>query len=236
MQRAASAGGTSAATRRLSSAIGGAPARRSCTSRQASTSTAATASRRSTTVWRLAWTPAARPGSSSPASSTSGTRSARPRSSVSTVMTSPAPTLASHSALDLDFWSGGVVQNVEAAAMNLYVIYRHADGSFIDATKGNTHYRHRGLRHGDRRSDDPVLIATLYVRRTRPPPYGESRPHPGRLSSFQASIFLRRSHQVACTAAFTAPHDSHFWVKALRVAHVIPRAGRRVVVGAPLAT
>jgi predicted porin len=39
---------------------------------------------------------------------------------------------------DLDFWSGGVVQNVEAAAMNLYVIYRHADGSFIDATKGNT--------------------------------------------------------------------------------------------------
>jgi hypothetical protein len=26
------------------------------------------------------------------------------------------------------FWGGGVIQNIEAAAMDLYVIYRHADG------------------------------------------------------------------------------------------------------------
>jgi len=27
------------------------------------------------------------------------------------------------------FWAGGVVQNIEAAAMDLYVVYRHADGN-----------------------------------------------------------------------------------------------------------
>jgi len=29
---------------------------------------------------------------------------------------------------DFDFWAAGVVQNIEAAAMDLYVIYRHAEG------------------------------------------------------------------------------------------------------------
>jgi predicted porin len=31
---------------------------------------------------------------------------------------------------DIDFWAGGVVQNIEAAAMDLYVIYRHSEGDF----------------------------------------------------------------------------------------------------------
>ena len=31
---------------------------------------------------------------------------------------------------DINFWAGGVVQNIEAAAMDLYLIYRHADGEF----------------------------------------------------------------------------------------------------------
>ncbi len=31
---------------------------------------------------------------------------------------------------DINFWAGGVVQNIEAAAMDLYVIYRHADGDY----------------------------------------------------------------------------------------------------------
>jgi hypothetical protein len=30
---------------------------------------------------------------------------------------------------DITFWQGGVVQNIQAAAMDLYVIYQHADGS-----------------------------------------------------------------------------------------------------------
>jgi predicted porin len=34
---------------------------------------------------------------------------------------------------DLTFWAGGVVQNIEAAAMDLYVIYRHAEGDYVDA-------------------------------------------------------------------------------------------------------
>lgn len=34
---------------------------------------------------------------------------------------------------DLTFYAGGVVQNIEAAAMDLYVIYRHAEGDFADA-------------------------------------------------------------------------------------------------------
>jgi predicted outer membrane repeat protein len=38
---------------------------------------------------------------------------------------------------DLDFWAGGVVQNIEAAAMDLYVIYRHADGDFTANTALN---------------------------------------------------------------------------------------------------
>jgi predicted porin len=29
---------------------------------------------------------------------------------------------------DIDFWAAGVVQNIDAAAMDLYVIYRHAEG------------------------------------------------------------------------------------------------------------
>jgi hypothetical protein len=29
---------------------------------------------------------------------------------------------------DLDFYAAGVVQNIEAAAMDLYVMYRHAEG------------------------------------------------------------------------------------------------------------
>ena len=31
---------------------------------------------------------------------------------------------------DIDFWSGGVVQNIEPAAMDLYIMYRHAEGDF----------------------------------------------------------------------------------------------------------
>jgi len=31
---------------------------------------------------------------------------------------------------DIDFWAGGVVQSVDAAAMDLYVIYRHAEGDY----------------------------------------------------------------------------------------------------------
>lgn len=34
---------------------------------------------------------------------------------------------------DLNFWAGGVVQNVEAAAMDLYAIYRHSDGDFTNS-------------------------------------------------------------------------------------------------------
>ncbi|MFA5900038.1 MAG: porin, partial [Hyphomicrobium sp.] len=37
---------------------------------------------------------------------------------------------------DLDFWAAGVVQNIEAASMDLYVIYRHAEGDYKDT--GNT--------------------------------------------------------------------------------------------------
>ncbi|MFN3623178.1 MAG: porin [Hyphomicrobium sp.] len=33
---------------------------------------------------------------------------------------------------DLTFWSAGLVQNVEAAAMDLYVMYRHAEGDYTD--------------------------------------------------------------------------------------------------------
>ena len=36
---------------------------------------------------------------------------------------------------DLNFVAAGVVQNIEAAAMDLYVIYRHADGD-VNAASG----------------------------------------------------------------------------------------------------
>jgi hypothetical protein len=45
-------------------------------------------------------------------------------------------TLAGHATSiknsDFDFWAGGVVQNIENAAMDLYVIYRHAEGDTTD--------------------------------------------------------------------------------------------------------
>jgi hypothetical protein len=34
---------------------------------------------------------------------------------------------------DIDFWAAGVVQNIENAAMDLYVIYRHAEGETTNA-------------------------------------------------------------------------------------------------------
>lgn len=34
---------------------------------------------------------------------------------------------------DIDFWAAGVVQNIENAAMDLYVIYRHAEGDVTNA-------------------------------------------------------------------------------------------------------
>jgi hypothetical protein len=37
---------------------------------------------------------------------------------------------------DIDFWAAGVVQNVESAAMDLYVIYRHTDGDI--STEGGS--------------------------------------------------------------------------------------------------
>ncbi len=33
---------------------------------------------------------------------------------------------------DLTFWAGGVVHNIEAAAMDVYVIYRHAEGDYTN--------------------------------------------------------------------------------------------------------
>lgn len=33
---------------------------------------------------------------------------------------------------DVTFYAGGIVQNIEAAAMDLYVIYRHAEGDYLD--------------------------------------------------------------------------------------------------------
>lgn len=34
---------------------------------------------------------------------------------------------------NVDFWAAGIVQNIDAAAMDLYVIYRHADGDLTNA-------------------------------------------------------------------------------------------------------
>jgi predicted porin len=39
---------------------------------------------------------------------------------------------------DLNFWAVGVVQNIEPAAMDLYVMYRHAEGDVNFRTTGNT--------------------------------------------------------------------------------------------------
>ncbi|MEI9899860.1 MAG: hypothetical protein WDN31_06580 [Hyphomicrobium sp.] len=44
-------------------------------------------------------------------------------------------TIASNGA-DLKFWAAGVVQNIDAAAMDLYVIYRHAEGD-VTGVNGN---------------------------------------------------------------------------------------------------
>jgi len=40
----------------------------------------------------------------------------------------PGTTLSAN----VDFWAGGIVQNIDAAAMDLYAIYRHADGSYVN--------------------------------------------------------------------------------------------------------
>ena len=80
--------------------------------------------------------------------------SARPRCSLNTAKTKPVPALATQASTlrvfrraglcltavtlgsDVTFWAGGVVQNIEAAAMDLYVIYRHAEGSYLAPATG----------------------------------------------------------------------------------------------------
>jgi predicted porin len=37
---------------------------------------------------------------------------------------------------DLTFYAGGVVQNIEAAAMDVYIMYRHAEGDFVNGAAG----------------------------------------------------------------------------------------------------
>jgi hypothetical protein len=37
----------------------------------------------------------------------------------------------------LTFYAGGVVQNIEAASMDLYAIYRHAEGDYTNTAGGN---------------------------------------------------------------------------------------------------
>ena len=69
-------------------------------------------------------------------------RSARPPSSPSTARTTPVPTFRPPVSLntrgaDLTFYAGGVVQNIEAAAMDLYAIYRHAEGDYTNTAGGN---------------------------------------------------------------------------------------------------
>ncbi len=103
-------------------------------------------------------------GSSRPASRGSSSTSARRRSSVSTARMTPARTSTRPSRAatnfiknsDIDFWAAGVVQNIENAAMDLYVIYRHAEG---DTTNSNgDKLEPRRLRHGHLRRSHPVLI------------------------------------------------------------------------------
>jgi hypothetical protein len=58
---------------------------------------------------------------------------------------------------DLNFWAGGLVQNVEAAAMDFYVMYRHADGNVTFA--GN------GANSGDKSIDDfQAVIAGALIK------------------------------------------------------------------------
>ena len=57
-------------------------------------------------------------------------------------------------------WGGGVVQNIEAAAMDLYLIYSHVDGEFTCGQHGQRHsHQDRRRQHGPRpgRRDDQVL-------------------------------------------------------------------------------
>ena len=78
----------------------------------------------------------AEPGSSSPVSSTSGIRSTtifgEYRHDDPGANLTAANVLVSQGA-DLNFWAGGVVQDVEAAAMDLYAICRHSDGDFTNS-------------------------------------------------------------------------------------------------------
>ena len=38
---------------------------------------------------------------------------------------------------DLNFWAAGIVQNIDSAAMDLYVIYRHSEGDFTNGSNKN---------------------------------------------------------------------------------------------------
>ena len=59
---------------------------------------------------------------------------------------------------DLTFYAGGVVQNIEAASMDLYAIYRHAEGDYTNT--GWRQREHRRVRHAHHWRTHPVLIVT----------------------------------------------------------------------------
>ena len=95
---------------------------------------------------------------------------------------------------DLTFYAGGVVQNIEAASMDLYVIYRHAEGDYLSSA--NTQGRHRRLRHGDQRRAHSVLIANASLDQ-------KSRPLPGG-GSF---VYRRRLKRARCVWAMLELSD-----------------------------
>ncbi len=55
---------------------------------------------------------------------------------------------------EFNFYAAGIVQNIDAAAMDLYIIYRHSEGELTNAT---TTGDHRRLRHADLWCSHPVL-------------------------------------------------------------------------------
>ena len=117
----------------------------------------------------------ARFGSFSPASRGSSSRSARPTSLPSTATTTPASNPGKTVGASINFWQGGIIQNIEAADTSLYFVYQHADGYIL----GNARYgsrqrlaptgknRSRRLPRGHRGREDQLLRPERLYRRSR---------------------------------------------------------------------
>ena len=96
---------------------------------------------------------------------------------------------------DINFWQGGVVQHIDAAAMDFYAIYQQTDGDACFTGNSGKNFPRRNvprhLQNGHRWRTDPILILLPLLHL----PAGPRRSHPARGGSLGFPLCFGKSER-----------------------------------------